>query len=76
MSSRNAFFQLRKSKYLVVLKGPYLSKVAINLFTSSCLDLINVLFFLILVLYHFYFVIRVIKPIPNLFWILTNISVS
>jgi hypothetical protein len=50
--------------------------MAINLFTSSCLDIINVLFCSNLSALSFLFVIWVIEPIPNLFWILTNTSVS
>jgi hypothetical protein len=50
--------------------------MAINLFTSSCLDIINVLFSSNLSALSFLFVIWVIEPIPNLFWILTNTTVS
>lgn len=50
--------------------------MAINLFTSSCLDIINVLFSSNLSALSFLFVIWVIESIPNLFWILTNTTVS
>jgi hypothetical protein len=77
-----------------------MSKIAINLFTSSCLENLNVLVCSNLSALSFLFVIYfsrnpcfpvllteqwlerqgeargVIEPIPNLFWILTNTSVS